>query len=91
MIQDYRVGSDQEKKQDIIYDYFNGTLGTTAARPASLDLNFFHRSRLDLSMLEEPFLEDEVWATIKALPDDCAPLQDLMGILRADSINHVGK
>lgn len=37
-----------------------------------MDLDFFHQEGLDLSALEEPITEDEVWETIKSLPADKA-------------------
>ena len=36
----------------------------------------FHRARIDLSILEEPFTEEEIWATIQSLPADQAPGPD---------------
>jgi len=41
-----------------------------------LDLNFFHREGIDLSALDDPITEDEVWQTIKNLPADRAPGPD---------------
>jgi hypothetical protein len=75
LIQEDRVITDQDEKQDIIFNFFNGILGT-AARPSTLDLNFFHRNGIDLTTLEQPILEDEVWATINSLPADRAPGPD---------------
>jgi hypothetical protein len=76
LMQDDRVITDQEEKQDVIFSYFNGILGTAAARSCSLDLNFFHRNGIDLSVLEQPSLDDEVWATIHSMPADGAPGPD---------------
>ena len=36
----------------------------------------FHRAGIDLSILEEPFTEEEIWATIQSLPADRAPGPD---------------
>ena len=36
----------------------------------------FHRAGIDLSILEEPFTEEEIWATIQSLPADRVPGPD---------------
>ena len=41
-----------------------------------MDLSTFHRAGIDLSCLEAPFSEEEVWATINAMPADRAPGPD---------------
>jgi hypothetical protein len=51
-------------------------LGRARVRTASPDLTAFHRDGIDLSVLDAPFTEEEVWATIKALPADRAPGPD---------------
>jgi hypothetical protein len=76
LMQDDRVITDKEEKQDVIFSYFNGILGTAAARSCSLDLNFFHQNGIDLSVLEQPSLDDEVWATINSMTVDGAPGPD---------------
>lgn len=66
----------QEDKEEAFFSYFNGVLGTALPRASSLDLNFFHRDGVDLSALDDPITEDEVWETIKDLPSDRAPGPD---------------
>jgi len=39
-------------------------------------LTAFHRAGIDLSILEEPFTEEEIWATIQSLPADRVPGPD---------------
>lgn len=68
-----RVVTDQEDKYQIRLEHFEGVLGQARTRTASLDLAAFRRAGMDLSILDAPFSEDEVWATIKGLPDDRAP------------------
>lgn len=64
----------QEDKQKDLFDHFNGVLGKARVRTASLDLTTFHLDGIDLStVLDATFIEEEVWATIKALPADHAP------------------
>jgi hypothetical protein len=59
-----------------LFDFYENLLGTDLSRPASLDLQFFHRDALDLSALDTPITEEEVWETIKSLPSDRAPGPD---------------
>jgi len=63
----------QEDKQAAFFEYFDGLIGTPLVRDSTLDLNFFHREGIDLSALDDPITEDEVWQTIKNLPADRAP------------------
>lgn len=41
-----------------------------------MDLQAFHRTGGDLSLLDEPITEEEVWSTIRSLPMDRAPGPD---------------
>jgi hypothetical protein len=82
-----RVVTSQEDKHEVLFDFHNNLLGTSRNRQASLDLQYFHRAGMDLSQLDSPITEEEVLATIKALPVDRR--RDLMGSL-AGSIRHVG-
>lgn len=43
-----QVVTDQEEKQDVMFDYFDGLLGTALPRSSTLDLSFFHRAGFDL-------------------------------------------
>jgi hypothetical protein len=54
----------QEDKQEAFFNHFEGLLGTAMARSSTLDLDFFHREGLDLSALDQPITEEEVWNTI---------------------------
>lgn len=51
-------------------------LGTIVLRLPSLNLPYFHREGTDLSALDNPIMEDEVWQTIKDMPSDRAPGPD---------------
>jgi len=59
-----------------MFNYFDGLLGTALPRSSTLDLSFFHRAGFDLSVLDTPITEEEVWDTIKTLPADRAPGPD---------------
>uniref|UniRef100_A0A0A9AE32 Reverse transcriptase domain-containing protein n=1 Tax=Arundo donax TaxID=35708 RepID=A0A0A9AE32_ARUDO len=59
-----------------MHDFYENLLGTALPRPSSLNLPYFHREGADLSALDDPFSEEEVWNTIKSLPSDRAPGPD---------------
>lgn len=71
-----QVVTSQQEKHQILFDYFDSVLGTAAQRPCTLELPAFHRAGTDLSALDVPFTEEEVWATIRSLPADRAPGPD---------------
>jgi len=73
---DGRVVTTQEEKHQILFEHFDGILGRARVREATLNLAEFHRDGMDLSVLDSPFTEEEVWATIKALPTDRVPGPD---------------
>ena len=66
----------QQDKHQILFDDFDSVLGTAAQRTTTLELSAFHRAGIDLSALDAPFTEDEVWTTIRSLPADRAPGPD---------------
>lgn len=51
LLKEDQVVTGQEEKQDVMFDYFDGLLGTALPRTLTLDLPFFHRSGIDLSVL----------------------------------------
>ena len=59
------VATAQEDKHKIMYHFYENLLGTASNRSLSLDLEVFHRERMDLSALDNPITEEEVWETIK--------------------------
>lgn len=63
----------KEEKQKVMLDFYEGLLGTALPREATLNLQQFHRPSMDLSELDDPITEEEVWDTIKTLPADRAP------------------
>ena len=76
VIQNGEVVTTQEGKQAAFFDYFDGLIGTPLGRASTLDLSFFHREGIDLSVLDVPITEDEVWQTIQNLPADRGPGPD---------------
>jgi len=71
-----RVATAQEDKHQILFEHFDNLLGMARSRDLTLELAAFHRAAIDLSELEAPFSEEEVWATIRSLPADRAPGPD---------------
>jgi hypothetical protein len=65
-----------EQMQGVLDDFFSNLLGSNIQRLFSLNLAACHRDAIDLSSLEAPFSEEEVRATIGALPSDKAPGPD---------------
>ena len=76
LVQNGEVVTNQEDKQAVFFEHFEGLIGTPLQRASTLDLNFFHRAGIDVSVLDEPITEGEVWETIKDLPADRAPGPD---------------
>jgi len=59
-----------------VFNYFDGILGKAEEREFCIDLNTLGIQRHDLSILEAPFSEEEVWATMNDMPLDKAPGPD---------------
>lgn len=68
-----RIITDQEEKKEVVWNFYNGLLGTSGHHDITPDLQHFHPPGVDLSGLEQIITEEEVWATIKAMPSDKAP------------------
>ena len=71
-----RVAISQEDKHQVLFNHFDGVLVQAKARSVTFNLATFHRAGIYLSVLEEPFTEEEIWATIQSLPADRAPGPD---------------
>jgi hypothetical protein len=69
------------------FDFYHELLGTAVGREVTIDLEALGMPSFDLSGLDSPFLEDEVWNTIKTIPLDKAPGPDGSQDV---STNHVG-
>jgi hypothetical protein len=76
LIEGDRVAISQEDKHDILHTFYENLIGRAAERDVALDLQAFHRHGFDLSALDSPITEEEVWTTIKSLPSDRAPGPD---------------
>lgn len=60
----------------MLHSYFSDILGTEFSRPHTLDLQALRIEQLDLSALDLPFTEEEIWWVIKELKPDKAPGPD---------------
>jgi hypothetical protein len=58
------------------HGHFNELLGTASTRDTMMNLAALFGKTHDLSDLEEPFTEQEIWAAIKRLPANKAPGPD---------------
>lgn len=67
---------DQKDKQEAVDQFYEDLLGTAEARDYTIDFAELGIQQHDLSALEVPFTEEEVWATIKEMPLDKAPGPD---------------
>jgi hypothetical protein len=79
LVEGDRVAINQEGKHQVLFNHFDGVLGKARTRSVTFDLAGFHRAGIDLSALDEPFLEDE-----SGQPSNLYQLiehQVLMGIL----------
>jgi hypothetical protein len=64
-----------------LYDYLVSIVGANFDSSRRLDLHALGVPSVDLSALEDLFIEDEVWSVIFDLPNDKAPGPDgLTGI-----------
>jgi hypothetical protein len=63
----------QEEKQNVMFEFYEGLIGTSLPRTSTLNLQQFHNQIVDLIEMDNPITEEEVWDTIKSLPADRAP------------------
>jgi len=76
LVEGDRVAITQEDKHQVLFNHFDGVLGQAKARSVTFDLAAFHRAGIELDVLDEPFTEEEICATIQSLPADRAPGPD---------------
>ncbi|CAL5070105.1 unnamed protein product [Urochloa decumbens] len=73
---DSGIAFSRTEKEEMLFRHFSSILGTSAHRTAELDFAALGVLPVDLERLERPFSEDEVWSTIRSLPNDKAPGPD---------------
>ena len=65
-----------EEKEENILSFYNSLLGESPDREITVNLEELNVPGFDLSELDMPFSEDEVWKTISSLPSNKAPGPD---------------
>ena len=76
LLDEERVITSHEQKQEVLHNFYSNLLGYAPQRRFTLRLEECHRAPIDLSALELPFSEEEVWDAIASLPSDKAPGPD---------------
>jgi hypothetical protein len=71
-----QICTGQHEKAGVIDEFYENLLGRSASRERTIDLEELDIPVHDLSDLELPFTEEEVWSTIKQMPSDKAPGPD---------------
>jgi mannosylglycoprotein endo-beta-mannosidase len=67
-----QICTSHEDKAAVIDDFYENLLGTCTVREHTINLADLGINAQDMSQLELPFTEDEVWRTIQQLPSDKA-------------------
>jgi hypothetical protein len=73
LVSEDQVYTKHEDKAQLVDLYYEEVLGTSTNRVHTINLNELDVPMFNLSELDSPFSEEEVWATIKGLPADKAP------------------
>ncbi|XP_073362289.1 uncharacterized protein [Aegilops tauschii subsp. strangulata] len=75
-----RVGDDyvldEATMARVAYDHFSSIIGSHTERPFTLNFQEFDQRSFDLSDLEQPFTEEEIWHAVKLLLSGKAPGPD---------------
>jgi hypothetical protein len=66
------VCTSHEEKAKVVDEFYGSLLGTRQDREHSIDLQALGIPTHNLTILDSPFSEKEVWETIKQLPSDKA-------------------
>jgi hypothetical protein len=73
---DGTVHTSHDAKAQLVDDFYDTLLGQSSDRVRSINLDILGIPNHDLSALDDPFTDKEVWDTIKQLPSDKAPGPD---------------
>ena len=74
--EDGHILTSQLAKEKNVFDFYSNLLGQSLDREVTINLDELAIPNFDLSELDAPFSEDEVWRTINSLPSDKAPRPD---------------
>lgn len=67
---------DEHQKEDIIFSYFDQMLGCARDWEAKLNFESLGILTVDLSSIDGPFTEEEVWKVVSNMPPEKAPGPD---------------
>jgi len=70
------IAFSHDEKADVLHKDFSSIMGREEIREASINLDTLNLPALDLSGLDAPFSEEEVWAAVRDMPSDRAPGPD---------------
>lgn len=62
-----------EQKEEQLLSYFQAIMGTPSVTTEAIDILSLDMQACDLSQLDAPFSEREIWDTIRSLPNERAP------------------
>lgn len=65
-----------EQMEDVVWEFYSTLLGTAHHRTTTLNLRAFYQPPHDLTELDSPISEQEVWKIVKELPSNKAPGPD---------------
>ena len=65
-----------KEKENNVFSFYNSLLGESPDREVTVNFEELNMPSFDLSELESPFSEEEVWKTICSLPSNKAPGPD---------------
>ena len=65
-----------EEKEQAIFNFYKSLLGDSSDREVIVNLAGLNVPSFDLTVLDSPFSEEEVWKTIGSLPSNKAPSPD---------------
>jgi hypothetical protein len=71
-----RIVTGHEDKASLIHQFYSNLMGSCLDWDQTINLDEIGMPSFDLSELDAPFTEQEVWDTIKMLPSDKAPGPD---------------
>jgi len=66
----------RRRRKSFVSIIYSNLIGSSMDREATINLEELNMPSFDLTDLEAPFTEEEVWKTIKSLPSDKAPGPD---------------
>ncbi|WVZ79026.1 hypothetical protein U9M48_026654 [Paspalum notatum var. saurae] len=76
LLGDSLIASSFEDMEQLLYNHFKGILASSPVRGSALNLRNVGFTPADLSSIDGPFTEEEVWEAIRDMPRDRAPGPD---------------